>query len=97
MDYYLSHGNSDSDLSEYGRVIKDAYRVEECFHRGKGGCPNTATTLVKDTTDGCVFLANRCDQETPFHENNVQKLNDPRNTNFNRLFMDNYKAALMTC
>ena len=38
MDYYLSHGNSDSDLSEYGRVIKDAYRVEECFHRGKGEC-----------------------------------------------------------
>jgi len=37
-DYYLSHGNSDSDLSEYARVIKDAYRIEECFHRGKGEC-----------------------------------------------------------
>jgi SRSO17 transposase len=37
-DYYLSHGNPDSDLVEYGRVIKDAYRVEECFHRGKGEC-----------------------------------------------------------
>ncbi len=37
-DYYLSHGNEDSDLEEYGRVIKDAYRIEECFHRGKGEC-----------------------------------------------------------
>jgi SRSO17 transposase len=37
-DYYLSHGNSDSDLEEYGRVIKDAYRIEECFLRGKGEC-----------------------------------------------------------
>ena len=37
-DYYLSYGNSESDLAEYGRVIKDAYRVEECFHRGKGEC-----------------------------------------------------------
>jgi SRSO17 transposase len=37
-DYYLSHGNDDSKLDEYARVIKDAYRVEECFHRGKGEC-----------------------------------------------------------
>jgi SRSO17 transposase len=37
-DYYLSHGNPGSDFAEYGRVIKDAYRVEECFHRGKGEC-----------------------------------------------------------
>jgi len=37
-DYYLSHGNEDSELEEYARVIKDAYRVEECFHRGKGEC-----------------------------------------------------------
>ena len=37
-DYYLSHGNEDSGLEEYARVIKDAYRVEECFHRGKGEC-----------------------------------------------------------
>ena len=38
MDYYLSHGNEDSELEEYARVIKDAYRVEECFYRGKGEC-----------------------------------------------------------
>jgi SRSO17 transposase len=37
-DYYLSHGNEDTVLEEYARVIKDAYRVEECFHRGKGEC-----------------------------------------------------------
>ena len=37
-DYYLSHGNEDSELEEYARVIKDAYCVEECFHRGKGEC-----------------------------------------------------------
>jgi len=37
-DYYLSWGNEDSDLEEYGRVIKDAYRIEECFRRVKGEC-----------------------------------------------------------
>ena len=37
-DYYLSWGNEDSDLDEYGRVIKDAYRIEECFRRAKGEC-----------------------------------------------------------
>jgi SRSO17 transposase len=37
-DYYLSWGNADSDFEEYGRVIKDAYRVEECFRRAKGEC-----------------------------------------------------------
>jgi hypothetical protein len=29
-DFYLSHGNEDSELEEYARVIKDVYRVEEC-------------------------------------------------------------------
>ena len=38
FDYYLSWGNADSDLEEYGRVIKDAYRIEECFRRAKGEC-----------------------------------------------------------
>jgi SRSO17 transposase len=37
-DYYLSYGNEGSSLEEYARVIKDAYRVEECFRRGKGEC-----------------------------------------------------------
>jgi len=37
-DYYLSWGHSDSDLEEYGRAIKDAYRIEECFRRAKGEC-----------------------------------------------------------
>jgi SRSO17 transposase len=37
-DYYLSWGNANSDLEEYGRVIKDAYRIEECFRRAKGEC-----------------------------------------------------------
>ena len=34
----MNNGNEDSELEEYARVIKDAYRVEECFHRGKGEC-----------------------------------------------------------
>ncbi len=38
FDYYLSWGNTNSDLDEYGRVIKDAYRIEECFRRAKGEC-----------------------------------------------------------
>jgi len=37
-DYYLSHNNERTDLDEYARVIKSAYRIEECFHRGKGEC-----------------------------------------------------------
>jgi SRSO17 transposase len=37
-DYYLSHGHEDASLEEYARVIKDAYRVEECFRRAKGEC-----------------------------------------------------------
>ena len=38
-DYYLSYNNGEEvSLDEYGRVIKSAYRIEECFHRGKGEC-----------------------------------------------------------
>lgn len=37
-DYYLSYGNDPVDLHEYARVIKQAYRIEECFHRLKGEC-----------------------------------------------------------
>jgi SRSO17 transposase len=37
-DYYLSYNNDRTDLDEYARVIKSAYRIEECFHRGKGEC-----------------------------------------------------------
>jgi len=37
-DYYLSSSKERVDLEEYGRVIKSAYRIEECFHRGKGEC-----------------------------------------------------------
>jgi len=37
-DYYLSYNKERADLDEYARVIKSAYRIEECFHRGKGEC-----------------------------------------------------------
>ena len=37
-DYYLSYNKERTDLAEYARVIKSAYRIEECFHRGKGEC-----------------------------------------------------------
>ena len=37
-DYYLSYNKEHTDLDEYARVIKAAYRIEECFHRGKGEC-----------------------------------------------------------
>ncbi len=37
-DYYLSHSKKRTDLDEYARVIKAAYRIEEAFHRGKGEC-----------------------------------------------------------
>jgi SRSO17 transposase len=37
-DYYLSYNKERTDLDEYARVIKAAYRIEECFHRGKGEC-----------------------------------------------------------
>ena len=37
-DYYLSYNNEHANLDEYARVIKSAYRIEECFHRGKGEC-----------------------------------------------------------
>ena len=37
-DYYLSYNKERTDLDEYARVIKSAYRIEECFHRGKGEC-----------------------------------------------------------
>ena len=37
-DYYLSHGNSDSDLEEHARVIKAAHCIEEGFRRAKGEC-----------------------------------------------------------
>lgn len=38
-DYYLSY-NKDGivSLDEYGRIIKSAYRIEECFRRGKSEC-----------------------------------------------------------
>jgi SRSO17 transposase len=38
FDYYLAWRNEKTDLDEYGRVIKDAYRIEECFRRAKGEC-----------------------------------------------------------
>jgi SRSO17 transposase len=37
-DYYLSYSKERVDLEEYGRVIKTAYRIEECFQRGKSEC-----------------------------------------------------------
>ena len=37
-DYYLSYNKKRTDFDEYARVIKAAYRIEECFHRGKGEC-----------------------------------------------------------
>jgi SRSO17 transposase len=38
-DYYLSSSNGEEvSLDEYGRVIKSAYRIEECFQRGKSEC-----------------------------------------------------------
>jgi SRSO17 transposase len=37
-DYYLSWSNEPTDLHEYARVIKQAYRIEESFHRAKGEC-----------------------------------------------------------
>jgi hypothetical protein len=38
-DYYLSYNKSAPvELEEYARVIKQAYRIEECFHRAKGEC-----------------------------------------------------------
>ncbi|MDR1493500.1 MAG: hypothetical protein LBT05_12365, partial [Planctomycetaceae bacterium] len=37
-DYYLSWSNEPVDLEEYARVIKQAYRIEESFHRTKGEC-----------------------------------------------------------
>jgi len=37
-DYYLSYTKERTDLDEYARVIKEAHRIEEAFHRGKGEC-----------------------------------------------------------
>ena len=37
-DYYLSWSDEPTDLHEYARVIKQAYRIEESFHRAKGEC-----------------------------------------------------------
>ena len=34
----LAHGNVDSDLEEYARVIKTLYQIEESFRRAKGEC-----------------------------------------------------------
>ena len=37
--YYLFFNKEGvTSLEEYGRVIKNAYRIEECFRRGKGEC-----------------------------------------------------------
>ena len=35
-DYYLSNGESETSLVEFGRVAKLAHRIEECLERGKG-------------------------------------------------------------
>jgi hypothetical protein len=35
-DYYLSNGEPETSLIEFGRVAKLAHRIEECLHRGKG-------------------------------------------------------------
>jgi hypothetical protein len=37
-DYYLSYFKQPTDLDEYARVIKSAYRIEESFRRAKGEC-----------------------------------------------------------
>jgi len=37
-DYYLSWSREPTALHEYARVIKQAYRIEESFHRAKGEC-----------------------------------------------------------
>ena len=37
-DYYLSWSREPVDLHEYARLIKQAYRIEESFHRAKGEC-----------------------------------------------------------
>ena len=37
-DYYLSWSNEPTDLREYARVIKQAYRIEESFRRAKSEC-----------------------------------------------------------
>jgi SRSO17 transposase len=38
-DYYLSYNKSAPvELEEYARVIKQAYRIEEYFHRAKCEC-----------------------------------------------------------
>ena len=37
-DYYLSWSNEPTDLYEYARVIKQAYRIEENFRRAKSEC-----------------------------------------------------------
>jgi SRSO17 transposase len=37
-DYYLSYFKEPTDLDEYARVIKSAYRIEESFRRAKGEC-----------------------------------------------------------
>lgn len=35
-DYYLSNGEPETSLTEFGRVAKLAHRIEECLERGKG-------------------------------------------------------------
>ena len=35
-DYYLSNGELETSLIEFGRVAKLAHRIEECLERGKG-------------------------------------------------------------
>jgi SRSO17 transposase len=35
-DYYLSNGEPQTSLVEFGRVAKLAHRIEECLERGKG-------------------------------------------------------------
>jgi len=35
-DYYLSNGEPETSLIEFGRVAKLAHRIEECLERGKG-------------------------------------------------------------
>ncbi|MDR1925540.1 MAG: hypothetical protein LBQ66_14300, partial [Planctomycetaceae bacterium] len=55
-DYYLSYNKSAPvELEEYARVIKQAYRIEECFHRAKGECGLSSSQLARLASSCCAF------------------------------------------
>ena len=70
-DYYLTWNKEPTDLHEYARVIKQAYRIEESFRRAKSECgcacvaccsPGSFSVVVDISGDGASTYFNTTSQ-----------------------------------